>query len=28
VRNNPKVVAAYLGIADEEVGRAEAEVSR
>ena len=28
VRNNPKVVAAYLGVADEEVGRAEAEVSR
>ena len=28
VRNDPKVVAAYLGIADEEVGRAEAEVFR
>jgi branched-chain amino acid transport system ATP-binding protein len=28
VRNDPKVIAAYLGIADEELGRAEAEVSR
>jgi branched-chain amino acid transport system ATP-binding protein len=28
VRNDPKVIAAYLGIADEEVGRAEAEVGR
>jgi branched-chain amino acid transport system ATP-binding protein len=26
VRNDPKVIAAYLGIADEDVARAEAEV--
>jgi branched-chain amino acid transport system ATP-binding protein len=25
VRNDPKVVAAYLGVADEEVGQVEAE---
>jgi branched-chain amino acid transport system ATP-binding protein len=25
VRNDPKVIAAYLGIADEDVARAEAE---
>ncbi len=28
VRSNPKVIAAYLGVADEEVGLAEAEVGR
>jgi branched-chain amino acid transport system ATP-binding protein len=28
VRNDPKVIAAYLGVADEEVGRAQAEVGR
>jgi branched-chain amino acid transport system ATP-binding protein len=28
VRNDPKVIAAYLGISDEELGRAEAEVGR
>jgi branched-chain amino acid transport system ATP-binding protein len=28
VRNNPKVIAAYLGVADEDVGEAEAEVAR
>jgi branched-chain amino acid transport system ATP-binding protein len=26
VRNDPKVVGAYLGVADEEVARVEAEV--
>jgi branched-chain amino acid transport system ATP-binding protein len=26
VRNDPKVIAAYLGVADEEVARVEAEV--
>ena len=26
VRNDPKVIAAYLGVEDEEVGAAEAEV--
>ncbi len=26
VRNDPKVIAAYLGVEDEEVGRCEAEV--
>ena len=28
VRNDPKVIAAYLGVADDEVGRAEAEVGQ
>jgi branched-chain amino acid transport system ATP-binding protein len=28
VRNDPKVIAAYLGVEDEEVGRVEAEVGR
>jgi branched-chain amino acid transport system ATP-binding protein len=28
VRSNPKVIAAYLGVADDEVGLAEAEVGR
>jgi branched-chain amino acid transport system ATP-binding protein len=26
VRNDPKVIAAYLGVADEDVGKVEAEV--
>ena len=28
VRNDPKVVAAYLGVEDEEVARAGAEIAR
>jgi hypothetical protein len=28
VRNDPKVIAAYLGVEDEEVEQAEAEITR